>query len=781
MESDRPMDAAAKPDIRKAFAISESACALTVRAMSLLESRLNIHINLHDPENRLESGQIYLFNHFARFETFIPQYLIHKRTGAFVRSIAAREFFAKESMLSDYLLSLGAVPNDYPLLLPFLAAEILRGRKVVIFPEGGMVKDRRVLYRKDQYRVYSRVAKKLRKHHAGAAVLGLTLDAFKTGLVELEKTGKRDHLKRWADILGIESVEALLREARRPTEIIPSNITFYPIRVGDNLVLKAAELFNAGLPQRFVEELRIEGNLLLKDTDMDIRLGEPVKKGQSWNWLERKTFVYFLENVNSMEEFFRREVGQGTPADRFLRICIERRVSPARDAYMREMYANLTVNLSHMAARLIMRLLDMKKTRIEKEIFHKILYLAIKQMQKRPDVHLHHSLLNPSDYGCILYGECQGLGEFMQLSMKAGLIASDETSYSFLPKLCEEHDIDQVRIENPVIVYANEGAPIPATAEAVKAAIKQVGHLNRQQWAEEMFEDERLSLAWEKKRFSDPRYDAINEQETATESPEPYLLIPKKSNGLGVVLVHGFLASPAELREFGQRLYEDGHPVIGVRLNGHGTSPWDLRGRTWQNWMEPVRRGYRILSAYADRIALVGFSSGGAMSLILASEKPRNLAGVVAVSTPMKFMNKKMIFVPLIQRANEIARWIPSLEGVMPFRVNESEHPHINYRNMSIRGLFELRRMVEELNRRLPKIDCPVTLIQGDADRVVDPKSLAILYRRLTTKEKTVKLVPSTRHGILNENIAGTQEIVREALAALRPHAEEERATGTYS
>ena len=54
-----------------------------------------------------------------------------------------------------------------------------------------------------------------------------------------------------ADILGIESVETLLREARHPTEIIPSNITFYPIRVGDNLVLKAAEFFNAGLPQRF--------------------------------------------------------------------------------------------------------------------------------------------------------------------------------------------------------------------------------------------------------------------------------------------------------------------------------------------------------------------------------------------------------------------------------------------------------------------------------------------------------------------------------------------------
>ena len=54
--------------------------------MSILESRLSININLHDPDHCAESGQIFLFNHFARFETFIPQYLIHKKTGAYCRS-----------------------------------------------------------------------------------------------------------------------------------------------------------------------------------------------------------------------------------------------------------------------------------------------------------------------------------------------------------------------------------------------------------------------------------------------------------------------------------------------------------------------------------------------------------------------------------------------------------------------------------------------------------------------------------------------------------------------
>ncbi len=768
------MDVDVKPDIEKTFAISESACAWTVRVMSILESRLSININLHDPDHCAESGQIFLFNHFARFETFIPQYLIHKKTGAYCRSIASREFFSDNSVLSNYLLSLGAVPNDYPPLLPFLAAEILRGRKVVVFPEGGMVKDRRVINRKGKYSVYSRVAKEQRKHHAGAAVLGLTLDAFKTGLLELAKAGCTDHLARWVDQLGIESVEALMKEAHRPTEIIPSNITFYPIRIGDNLAVKSAEFFNAGMPKKFSEELLIEGNLLLKDTDMDIRLGTPVRQGQSWSWWERKLLGHLLRRVESMEEFFRRETGKGTPVDRLFRMCIERRVSPARDAYMHEMYDNLTVNLSHLASQLIVCLVDAGKTKIEQEAFRKILYLAIKTMQEQPSVHLHHSLLNPDDYGGILEDRCGGLDQFISSSIRADLLATDADCYSFLPKLCEEHDFDEIRIENPIAVYANEAAPIAETTQAIRKAMDEGEDITKQQWAEAAFDDARLSFAWEKKRFSDPRYDEINEQETATENAEPYLLVPKNSNGLGVVLVHGFLASPAELSAFGQRLFEDGHPVIGVRLNGHGTSPWDLRGRTWQNWMEPVREGYRTLSAFADRICMVGFSSGGALSLILGAEKPANLAGIVAVSTPMKFVNKNMIFVPLIHGANKLAQWVSTLEGIMPFRENDSEHPHINYRNMAIRGLFELRRMVDELDRRLPEIDCPVALVQGDADGVVDPKSLELIYEKLTTKEKTAKLVPSERHGILSEDIGHTQEIVRSALAALLP----QRASG---
>ena len=112
------------------FAISRPTYEWTVRAISILKKRLGVNITLHHREGQIEAGQILLFNHFARFETFIPQYLIFEQTKAFCRSIASHELFRGDTVFSKYLRGVGAVPNTFPRLLPFLAEEILRGRKV---------------------------------------------------------------------------------------------------------------------------------------------------------------------------------------------------------------------------------------------------------------------------------------------------------------------------------------------------------------------------------------------------------------------------------------------------------------------------------------------------------------------------------------------------------------------------------------------------------------------------------------------------------------------------
>ena len=44
----------------------------------------------------------------------------------------------------------------------------------------------------------------------------------------------------------------------------------------------------------------------------------------------------------------------------------------------------------------------------------------------------------------------------------------------------------------------------------------------------------------------------------------------------------------------------------------------------------------------------------------------------------------------------KLVRWVSPADGIKPFQMNESENPHINYLHMPIRGLQELRLLVDE-------------------------------------------------------------------------------------
>ncbi len=760
-------------DVRPAPEINETTYEWCVRAFSVLHDRLGINVKVHGADGKIGDGQIFLFNHFARLETVIPQYIIHKATGAFCRCVAAPELFQGNETIAKFLWSVGAVPTDHPGLLSFLAAEILRGRKVIVFPEGGMIKDRHVLDEKGNFGVFSHMDQTQRKLHKGGAAIALTLEIFKKRILLVHEDGNLPRLQRWVDALELDSIEALVAAARHRTLVVPGNITFYPIRGEDNILRKGAALFGGELGRAAQEELLIEGNILLKDTDMDIRFGRSIVPGIRWIWWERLVLEKVFERIDSLQDLFSLKPKSDRWIDRMVSMALGRQARLLRDEYTREIYCNLTVNLSHLASRLILTLLDRGTTEIGHEPFHTLLYLSIKNAQQEPSINLHRSLINPERYDGVHKGVWKRFKQFLSMATSSGLIDVTPDQYRFLPKLWKEQAFHEVRLENTVSVYANEVAPVTGACRAVDQAVQSNSGAEKTNLARLLFDDEMRSFRWCRGNYSKPKHAHINDQETATENAEPYLLVPDNANDIGVVLVHGFLASPAELRAYGEKLAALGYPVIGVRLCGHGTSPWDLRDRSWQDWLGSVRRGYEIIEAFAERVCMIGFSTGGALALRLAAEEPSSLAGVATVSTPVKLRNRNLIFVPVLHGINKLAEWMTSQEGIIPFRPNESEHPNINYRHVPIRGLFELRRLIDEMTHRLADVTCPVMIVQGTEDRIVDPKSAQIVLDKIASTYTSLHLIPSKRHGILSEDIGGTQELVTAFLMSLSPGEED--------
>ena len=91
----------------------------------------------------------------------------------------------------------------------------------------------------------------------------------------------------------------------------------------------------------------------------------------------------------------------------------------------------------------------------------------------------------------------------------------------------------------------------------------------------------------------------------------------------------------------------------------------------------------------------------------------------------------------------------------------------------SVRGLAQARRgrfdeAIDDLNRGLDKVTCPVAVLQGTEDRVVDPKSAEIIFQKIGSQEKQLDWIEAERHGILRNDIGGTVRIVSSFIESLK-------------
>ncbi|NOQ36017.1 MAG: alpha/beta hydrolase [Methylococcaceae bacterium] len=732
-----------------------------------VKKMLGVNMKLHT-DDQTADGDIFLFNHFARFETFIPQFLIYERTGAYSCAIAAGEFFKEETMLAKYLRNVGVFPHDHPNLFPLLARQIFRGRKVIIFPEGGMVKDRRVLDKHGNYSILSRITGERRKHHTGAAVLAQGIEAFKATIRNAYCQKDHKKLLRWKEELQLDSMEQLLSTALKPTLIVPSNITFYPIRGSENWLKQGVELFADGLSLRQTEELLIEGNIMLKDTDMDVRLGEPVDPYQVWHWWNRYLLELVMPELESLDDIFKLHSSPKNYKQKLLGAYFKKSAAATRNQYMEDIYANVTVNLSHLAATLIMCCINKELHKIEKSHFYTSLYIAVKYLQNNHKVNLHRSLLNPNDYSDLITGENKRFEHFICVAKTNGLLIEHENHYQFLPKLYTDYDVDSIRLENLIAVYYNEVAPIKEVKQNLVKALKSYSKIKPQQLAEWHFEDEYRLLAWEKNYYDRPQYNDINKLETFSDDPSPFLLHPKKPNGIGILLIHGLLASPAEVHGYGMHICEQGFTALGIRLKGHGTSPYALRDHNREDWYASVKRGYKILQTYCEDIVAIGFSTGGVLAAKLAIEKDIQLLGMAVIAVPLKFVDKSFMLVPLLHGSNKLLDSISSLKGLKPFMENIPEHPTVNYRSTPVTSLYELRLLIQEVEAILEQVKLPSLVIYADKDPVVSIESANEFMEKLGSKNKQLTIIHTEHHGILMDNSENTWDVIDNFLHELK-------------
>jgi carboxylesterase len=208
-------------------------------------------------------------------------------------------------------------------------------------------------------------------------------------------------------------------------------------------------------------------------------------------------------------------------------------------------------------------------------------------------------------------------------------------------------------------------------------------------------------------------------------------------NGKAVLLMHGLTSGAAQMIPMARFINDYGYTVCCVNLAGHGTYPEEINKTTAEDMVLKAKYDYENLRKYHDTVYVGGISTGGLLSLMLASIYPE-IRGIVSIAAPAKLVPGSFISVDYADKSEFLIRPLEGKTGIF-------KKYHIHYERIAVRIFDELRRLMDIVVNEavLSEVKCPVLLIHSGNDDIAEPGSVGIISNMLVKSEVEV-FQPST-------------------------------------
>ncbi len=686
-------------------------------AIKMLSNLSRARVRLHGTENIPDGGRIFVINHFTRIETLLLPYHIQRQTQMPVWSLAAADLFV--GALGEFLDTVGTVSTKDPDRDRLIVKTLLTGEADwIIFPEGRMVKSKKIV---EKGRFMISYAGGKRPPHTGAATLAMRTEFYRQRLRHLASKVPEE-AQRLGELFQIDDLGAV---SRKSTYLVPVNLTYYPIRAKENTLNKLAAWMIGQVPERMNEELMIEGSMLLSGVDIDIRFGRPIDVSPCIACRSINQDVTSSRPLNFDDPL---------PSVRRMR----KEALKLMQRYMGAIYALTTVNHDHLFA----TALKLSPTRqVNSANLRRRVFLAASRRRRHLRSHLHQSL-STDQVHLLTDDRYKKFFEFLQLAMESGVVVPHNGGLQVDRKRFGSIlDFHRIRIDNPIAVIANEVEPLKDFLRRLGRLAWQPGWWLRHKVARHLINQNLKLFESDYAKWSSP------EHAKPKEVGRP-MLIKGRSRRLGIILSHGYMAAPMEVRDLAVYLGSKGAWVYLPRLRGHGTDPADLASRSYKEWIEDMDRAYALMSNLCRHVVAGGFSTGAGLALDLA-QRVSGLAGVFAVSAPLRLQDLSTRFVPAVDAWNWFMKKVRLNDAKKEFVENHPENPHINYHLNPISGVHELERLMADLEPRIKEIEIPALVAQAKGDPVVNPKGAEKIFAQLGSADKQLLMLNFDRHGIL--------------------------------
>ncbi len=220
--------------------------------------------------------------------------------------------------------------------------------------------------------------------------------------------------------------------------------------------------------------------------------------------------------------------------------------------------------------------------------------------------------------------------------------------------------------------------------------------------------------------------------------------LKNETSNMGILLLHGFTGTPAEMRYLAEKLNESGATVYVPRYPGHGTSLIEMANSSVDAWFTAARESLFELKAHCTHVYIAGLSMGGIFAILLAREFA--IQKIALMSVPCTLKEKTVYAAPVAGLFTKIL-WVPNKTKGVCDEVARKEH--ICYDDgIPVRQSWQLFKTIKKAMRALPSVYSQTLIIQSKRDAVIPAHSAEYIYNRLGSKNKKIVRLEKSDHAI---------------------------------
>jgi carboxylesterase len=216
-----------------------------------------------------------------------------------------------------------------------------------------------------------------------------------------------------------------------------------------------------------------------------------------------------------------------------------------------------------------------------------------------------------------------------------------------------------------------------------------------------------------------------------------------------IMFVHGFLGGPGQFAPLIRAVNEAGFAAETLLLPGHGKKSWNFARHTAREWQEAVNTALKNRLAQYEKVVLAGHSMGGLLG-INASLKAGPAHGLVLWETPIRLRMR----LTGIKNDLQVAFLPERLQSPVAKAYHEASNVRfytpVGYL-LTVPRAVELLKMMAATERELIKVQCPVLLIQSEADEIVHPICLERLQKGLANANVSTLALTASWHSYFPE------------------------------